>query len=332
MMRPKMLNERDKADETRSHRRCELLLFVVELIESDLGNSEERAAECLLQHRRGCADDADPRRHVETQHQPQAPELWRLVRVLQVHALGRDHGVVVGRRGPALRAPARGRQAVAKGADQHEQEIDRRHREECLPHARIGRCLEGVHEQGREWRTDHRTAAEAHYGHAGGHAAPIREPLDERRDRRDIAEPQTDAADDPRAEPHQPQLVRVYAHRRDQETTAPAKRGHHARLARTSAFKPPTPGRCRKTQQHKEERVHPAEIELTPVAIGSDKRVQRSCQLFGKRRCSGGAGRDARPVGADQSRPAAASRTPRTRRPCRCTGECRAQRGEPASG
>ena len=71
--------------------------------------------------------------------------------------------------------------------------------------------LELVHQEGRERRADHGAAAEAHDGHAGRHAAPVGEPFDERRDRRDVAEAEADAADDARAEPHQPQLMDVDA-------------------------------------------------------------------------------------------------------------------------
>ena len=61
---------------------------------------------------------------------------------------------------------------------------------------------------------DHRAAAEAHDRHAGGHAAPVGEPLDQRRDRRDVAQAQADAADHARAEPQQPDLVEMNAERR----------------------------------------------------------------------------------------------------------------------
>src|SRR4026208_1991552 len=53
------VEERDQTHEARSHRRGQLLLLTAELIESDLRLTEERAAECLLQHGRGRANDAD---------------------------------------------------------------------------------------------------------------------------------------------------------------------------------------------------------------------------------------------------------------------------------
>ena len=40
-----------------------------------------------------------------------------------------------------------------------------------------------------------RAAAEAHDRQAGRHAGPVGEPLDQRRDRRDVAEPEAEAAD-----------------------------------------------------------------------------------------------------------------------------------------
>ncbi len=50
----------------------------------------------------------------------------RLVGVVEVDVVGRDHGVAVGGRRPSLGLPAGGRKAIAERADQHEHVVDRR--------------------------------------------------------------------------------------------------------------------------------------------------------------------------------------------------------------
>ena len=181
-----------------------------------------------------------------------------------MHVVGRDHAVAVGGRRPPFGSPAGRRQPVAEGADQHEGEIDRSHGDEGLPDAdvgrgakaapgervldpregngeRVGTALQAVHQDGRERRADHGSAAEAHDGHAGRHATPVGEPLDERRDRRDVAEAQADAADHAGAKPHQPKLMDVDAERADQQAAAPAQRRDETRLARPDVLEPSTP-------------------------------------------------------------------------------------------
>ena len=111
------------------------------------------------------------------------------------------------RRRPALRTPAGRRDAVAERADHHEHEIDDAHHQEGLPDADRGRGLEVIHQHIGERRADHRAAAEAHDRHAGRHAAAVGKPFDQRRDRRNVAEPEADAADHAGAEPEQPELV-----------------------------------------------------------------------------------------------------------------------------
>ncbi len=179
----------------------------VELRETDAGLADERAAEDFLQHRRRHADDADAGADVEAQHRPDQPELLGLVRIAQMHLMLGDHGLGLARRRPALRAPAGRRDAIAERADHHEHEVDRRHGEERLPHAdRCGRP-EIVHQQIGERRADHGAAAETHDGHAGRHAAAIREPFHQGRDRRDVAEAKPDAAEHAGADPQEPELM-----------------------------------------------------------------------------------------------------------------------------
>src|SRR5215468_5252867 len=131
-----------------------------------------------------------------------------------------------------------------------------------------------VHEHRGEGRADHGAAAEAHDGHAGRHAAAVREPFDEGRDRRDVAEAEAAAADDARAKPHQPKLVDIDAECRNQKATAPAEGSDHAGSAGPNPFEPTTPDGGRGAEQYKEEGEHPAEnisaMDLAGAAMGSD--------------------------------------------------------------
>ena len=235
--------------------------------------AEQPATEGLLQHGRGRPDNADTGRDVEAEHRPDQPELKCLVRVLEVHVPGGDHGIGVDWWRPALRLPAGGRQAVAEGPAKHEHEIDDAHGDEGLPHP--GRGWRGVvvHQHGGEGRADHGAAAEAHDGHAGRHAAAVREPFYQGRDRRDVAEAETAAADDARAKPHQPKLVDIDAECRNQKATAPAEGGDHAGSAWPNPLEPAAPDGGGGAEQHEEQGEHPAEIELGPVAIGGEQSV-----------------------------------------------------------
>jgi hypothetical protein len=51
------------------------LLGVIELREADRGIAEQAAAEGLLKHRRGRANDADTGGNVEAEHKPDQPKL-----------------------------------------------------------------------------------------------------------------------------------------------------------------------------------------------------------------------------------------------------------------
>jgi hypothetical protein len=70
------------------------------------------------------------------------------------------------------------RQPIAERASHHEHEINIAHGDEGLPHPRRGGRGIVVHQHGGEGRADHGAAAEAHDGHAGRHAAAVREPFD----------------------------------------------------------------------------------------------------------------------------------------------------------
>ena len=220
------VEEREKADKARRDR-CSGSLeprIGLNLRERQIRLSDQRSAEDLLQHRRGDADHADTCRYVQHQHKPDEPERYRLIRIAHMHMARRDQRLLLERRRPPFRLPAIRRHPVAECAAQHEHEIDGRQREECLPNAYVCGCLEVLHQNNGERRADHGAAAKAHDGHSGGHAALVRKPLNESGDRRNVAEAEPYAADDARAEPHQPKLVITHAECGNTEAAAPAKR------------------------------------------------------------------------------------------------------------
>ena len=182
-------------------------------------------------------------------------------------ALG-DHGVrsIGCRRRPARRLPAGLGHTVTKGTCHHEHEIDQAHDHKGLHHPDIGRRRKVLHQVRRQRRTDHGTATKTHDGHTGGHAAPVREPLDQRGHGGDIAQPQTNATNHARTQNHQPELVQIHPQRRHQHATAPAQGRHHPGLARAGMLQPAAPDGGTGTEQHKEQGVHPAQRGDLPIA------------------------------------------------------------------
>lgn len=71
--------------------------------------------------------------------------------------------------------------------------------------------------------TDKCPAAEAHDGHPRGHARAVGKPLDERRDRRDVAQSKADATQDAVAQIEDPELVEVDTDRGQGEAAAEAE-------------------------------------------------------------------------------------------------------------
>ena len=92
---PGDVEQREQPDKRRADQRRLCLLRVVELTKAHRRIAEQPAAEGLLQHRRGHADNADARAHVEAEHPPDQPELRGLVRILERDITGGDHGVGV---------------------------------------------------------------------------------------------------------------------------------------------------------------------------------------------------------------------------------------------
>ena len=117
-----------------------------------------------------------------------------------VHVAAGDHGLAPGPSGvqPAGFQSGR-RHPVAERAAQHGDEVDGAHGEEGLAHAHRGRGGEVLHQHVGQRRADQGAAAESHDRHAGGHAAPVGEPLDQGGDRRDVAQAEAAAADDARS-------------------------------------------------------------------------------------------------------------------------------------
>src|SRR5205085_10638931 len=111
---------------------------------------------------------------------------------------------------------------------------------------------------------------------AGHKATRGGEPFDERADWRDVAEAQADAADHAGTKPHEPKLMDVDAERADQQAAAPAQRRDKTGLARPDALEPATPDGRGNAEQQEEEREHPAEVELAPVAVRGKQRLQRA--------------------------------------------------------
>ena len=240
------------------------------------------AGEHFLAHRRGLAEHADAGRDVEAQHPPDQPELRRLQRVVDVDVVLGDQLLRDRGRRVALGPPARRRHAHDRGADPHEAEIDHAEARRRLPSTPTCVGVENLlHQPDRERRGDERAAAEAHDRHAGRHAGPVGEPFDQGRDRRDVAEPEADAAEHAVAEIDDPQLVQIDAERGDEEAAAPAKaRGEH-RAPRAAVLDPAAEHRRRRAQKEDGDGEDPAEIGELPVVRRRLDRC-RSAWLIGR--------------------------------------------------
>ena len=287
------VEQAQQTSEARCDRRDRGQLASVELTERYI-DAQQFAAEHFLQQWRSHAEDTDTRRHVQAQHQPDQTELRSFPRYVHVDVTVGDHGVgsFLRRSGPAFRFPAGWRHAVGQCATDHEHEVNGRHGHEALPYAHAFRRSEVAHQCSRQWCADHRAATEAHDRHAGRHAALVREPLDQGRHRRDIAQAQTDTADHAGADPHQPDLVGIDTQRGNQQTATPAQGRYNASLAWTGVFQPATPDRCRAAEEDEEQRVDPAEHGDRPVAVRrkylcDEAHVRRASHRRGNAECLG---------------------------------------------
>ena len=176
-----------QADEAGGDPGDRLQLVAAELAVNQARHADQLSGEDFLEHRRGHRQHRNACGDVEEQHGPDHPEGAGLVRVIEVHGPRRDERALVLGGRPALRLPTFRRHPIAERADQHDDEITQAEDDEGLPYADAVRPLEVVDEDVGQRGADHRAAAEAHDGHARGHATPIRKPLDQGRDGRDVA-------------------------------------------------------------------------------------------------------------------------------------------------
>ena len=149
--------------------------------------------------------------------------------------------------------------------------VDDAKAEKCLPNTNRGRSLEVIHHPVGERCADHRTAAETHDGHPGRHAATIGEPFDQRRNRRNIAETEPNAADHPGSEPQDPKLVNVDPKRTEKQAAGPTERRDDPGFARSRALQPSAPNGGRYAEDDEEQCEHPAHAGDAPVAGGREE-------------------------------------------------------------
>ena len=265
---PANVEQAQQTGEPRGNRGDLRQLRGIQLAEGEV-IAQQLAREHFLQQWRGHAQDADTGRNVKAQHQPHQRKLRGFPGHADVYMALGDHGVgrFFCRCLPALGFPAGRWHAVGQCAADHEHEVNRRHCHKALPHAHTVRPGKMVHQCCSQRRPHHCPATKAHDRHARSHAALVREPLDQCRHRRDIAQPQANTADNPRAQPHQPDLVGINTQCGNQQPAAPAQRRHHTGLARPGVLKPATPHSCRATQEDEKQGVDPAEHRNRPVAL-----------------------------------------------------------------
>ncbi len=161
-----------------------------------------------------------------------------------MHAVVADEALGRARRGrrPAGGQPAGGRDAEAESAETHGDEIEHAHDHQRGRDAGNAIAGEFGHQPNSQRRADHRAAAIAHDRKAGGHAAPVGEPFDQRRDRRDIADALADAAEEG-DEIDEPELVRRDREAEQDQTAAPEDCRIEPGFARPGMFEPAAPDR-----------------------------------------------------------------------------------------
>ena len=145
----------------------------------------------------------------------------------------------LGRRLPALGDPVVGRDAHREGAEQHDDEVADRpsvRKDGTIASAGLdAKVSSSLFDSGEAI-----SAPPPKPMIASPVARPgaVREPLDQRRDRRDVADAEADAAEEPVAEVDEPQLAGGDAERGDQEAAGPEDRRGEHRLARPVALDP----------------------------------------------------------------------------------------------
>ena len=161
---------------------------------------------------------------------------------------------LLGRRRVALGLPVVGGDAHDERAEHHRHEVKGAEREEGRHDRVLGLAGIGGQERVRQRRRDQRSAAEAHDRQARGQPGTVGKPLDQRRDRRDVADPQADAAEHSVAGVDDPQLLGRHAERGHHEAQRPAQAGGEHRLARTDALDPRAEQGRRQAEHHDRDR------------------------------------------------------------------------------
>ena len=227
----------------------------------------EFARKHLLDHERRLAEDADTRGNVREENDPEQPKLRCRHGLCDEHVACRDHLLAVRSLGyVAGRGPALGWDANDERADHHEGEIDHAHREHRRRHAVKRRRRVVLDECDGERGADERSAAEAHDCRSRRETRAIGEPLDERRDRRDIPDPEPHATDDAVAQEHEREKMQRHARAGDEETTAKEQGCCEHRFARTDAFDPFATKRGSEAEKDDRETEDPADIGNFPIA------------------------------------------------------------------
>ena len=150
----------------------------------------------LLEHRRGEREQHDPRGDVDEDDEPDHPEPRRGARLLRgevADTVERALRFLLVLRGVLypLGEPALRRFGEIARAGGHQDEVENAERVERR------RDADGLDEVVPEWTGQQRPGTEAHHREARRHPAAVGEPLDERSDRRDVAESEPHPADDP---------------------------------------------------------------------------------------------------------------------------------------
>ncbi len=131
-----------------------------------------------------------------------------------------DQRRVFRRRHPSRWLPSIPRHANREDAEHHEHEVERAHREHRVGNRRLSLAFEVSHQVAGQRPADHRAPAKTHDRKPRRQARPVREPLDQRRYRRDISQPQSDTANHTIAQVDEPELVAARPKRRDDKTHA----------------------------------------------------------------------------------------------------------------
>ena len=199
---------------------------------------------------------------------PEEIELRRAAVPFEHDVSARDHCLRLDRRNVAGRLPVfRGIRTISEPSE-HPDEIEDAQHDHRLRNAGARRVREVFHEQDGERRTDHRAAAKAHDRRARRHARPVRKPFDQRRDRRDVTDAETDPADHAVAEIDEPQQMRVDADAGREKPPLKQSAATNMALRGPARFHPLTAERRGKPEEQDGQAEDPAELGNRPIDAG----------------------------------------------------------------